>query len=42
MRGEINENIENGSNVILLSPAALAGNHWHVMLPGGNMRFEEK
>ncbi|HAX5126383.1 TPA: fimbrial protein, partial [Escherichia coli] len=24
--------------LFLLSPAALAGNHWHVMLPGGNMR----
>ncbi|HAX3459294.1 TPA: fimbrial protein, partial [Escherichia coli] len=22
--------------LFLLSPAALAGNHWHVMLPGGN------
>ncbi|EFI7774607.1 fimbrial protein, partial [Escherichia coli] len=21
--------------LFLLSPAALAGNHWHVMLPGG-------
>ncbi|EME5608942.1 TPA: fimbrial protein, partial [Escherichia coli] len=26
--------------LFLLSPAALAGNHWHVMLPGGNMRFQ--
>lgn len=26
----------------MLSPAALAGNHWHVMLPGGNMRFQGK
>ncbi|EKC6277788.1 TPA: S/F1C fimbrial minor subunit SfaD, partial [Escherichia coli] len=28
--------------LFLLSPAALAGNHWHVMLPGGNMRFQGK
>ncbi|EHR6806610.1 type 1 fimbrial protein [Salmonella enterica] len=26
--------------LFLLSPAALAGNRWHVTLPGGNMRFQ--
>lgn len=33
------QGMKSGLLTILLSPLALAGNNWDVMLPGGNMRF---
>ena len=34
------QGMKSGLLFFLLSPLALAGNHWNVTLPGGNMRFQ--